>query len=244
MHAARRGIVARPAQPHVDAQPLALAHDIRLGHMLERRMDREALALDARLGGDLRQPFERRDELRPAVGIARIIQRIDPDEQVARARRLRPAEREAEEDRIARRDIGDGNAAALFGADAILGHGDIVGQRRSAEGRQVERQDDVAFGAEHIGDAARGRQLDTVALVIIHRQREHAISLLPRAGGGDHRVEPAGDEHDGQRCGLVLVHHDPPPARRIAAKRKGPHGGRGPQREGRKRPFREKSVRR
>ncbi|PAV93212.1 hypothetical protein WR25_18030 [Diploscapter pachys] len=67
----------------------------------------------------------------------------------------------------------------------------------------------MAFGAEHIGDAARGRQLDTVALVIIHRQREHAIPLLARAGGGDHRVEPAGDEHDGQRIHTPVLAGNP-----------------------------------
>ena len=43
MHAARRGIVARPAQPHVQPQPRALADDIRLGHVLQRRVDAERL---------------------------------------------------------------------------------------------------------------------------------------------------------------------------------------------------------
>ena len=40
--AAGRRIVARPAQPHVEPQPRALADDVRLGHVLERRVDAEA----------------------------------------------------------------------------------------------------------------------------------------------------------------------------------------------------------
>ena len=61
----------------------------------QRRVDREALALDPRLGREIRQLLERGDELGPAIGIARIIERVDADEDVARAARLGQAEREA-----------------------------------------------------------------------------------------------------------------------------------------------------
>jgi hypothetical protein len=103
---------------------------------------REALPFDPGLGGEVGEPLERGDELGPAIGIARIIERIDADEQVARAARLGKAEREAEEDGVARRHVGDRNALA----HAFLGHGDVGGQRRAAEGAQVERKHDVPVG--------------------------------------------------------------------------------------------------
>ncbi len=196
MFAVGRWIVARPAEPEIEPEPRALADDVRLGHVLERRLDAERIALDPRLGREFGQPLECGDEFGTAIRITRIIERVDADIDIARTRRLGPAEREAEEDRIAGGDIGDGNATRIIGADTVLGHVDIGGERRTAERGQVHRQDDVAFGAERGGDAARGVELDAVALVIIERQREQAPAGFPQHGGGNHRVEAARDEGD------------------------------------------------
>jgi hypothetical protein len=84
------------------------------------------------------------DEFGPAIGIARIVERIDPDEQVASARRLRPSEAQRQEDGVSGRHVGDRNVVAK----AALGNVDIVGQRRAAELAEVERQDDVPLGAQ------------------------------------------------------------------------------------------------
>ena len=73
--------------------------------------------------------------------------------------------RQAEEDGVARGDVGDRNARL----DPALGHVDIGGQRRAAERAEIERQDDVALGAERGGDPRRRLELDPVALVIIDR---------------------------------------------------------------------------
>ncbi len=43
----------------------------------ERRLNLEARALDAGLGRQLRQPLERLDEFRPAIGIARVVDGVD-----------------------------------------------------------------------------------------------------------------------------------------------------------------------
>ena len=55
----------------------------------------------------------------------------------------------------------------------------------------------MALGAERGGDAARGGELAAGARVIVDRQRAPALAGRTRAGGGDHRVEPPGDEDDG-----------------------------------------------
>ena len=130
------------------------------------------LALDSRLGREVGQLLERGDELGPAIGIARIIERVDADEQVARAGRLGPGQREAEEDRVARRHVGDRDARARTPS---FGTVDVAGQRRAAERAQVERQDDVPVG-ELGRDRSRRLELDPVALAVIDGQREHRRS--------------------------------------------------------------------
>ena len=51
------------------------------------------------------------EELRPAVRIARIVDGVDADEDVARAEHLGPAERERQKQRVARGHVGDGDSA-------------------------------------------------------------------------------------------------------------------------------------
>ena len=53
------GIVAAVAQRRVEAEPLRLARDVGLGHVLERRVDGEPLALDPGLGREVGQLLER-----------------------------------------------------------------------------------------------------------------------------------------------------------------------------------------
>ena len=192
MQPARRRIVARPAEAHVEPEPRAFARDIRLGHVLERRADAEGRAFHPGLGRQLRQLLEAFDELRAAIRIARIIERIDADIDVARARGLGPAEREAEEDGVARRHIGDGDIVA----HTVLGHVDIGGERRSAECAQVHRHHDMAFRAQRRGDAAGGGEFDLVALVIVEGERVQPIPRLARKRGRDHRIESAGNQYN------------------------------------------------
>jgi len=79
------------------------------------------------------------------------------------------------------RHIGHGNRIA----DAALGHGDVVSQRRSAECAQVERQDDVPIG-EQLRDPPGRFQLDPVPLPVIDGQCEHSEAGLARQSGADH----------------------------------------------------------
>src|ERR1700733_723944 len=82
--ACRRGIVATAGQAIVDAQFDPLLNDFGLGHCNERSMDFERLpALDAVLGGQIRHRLKRLNELRPAIRVAGIIERIYANENVA-----------------------------------------------------------------------------------------------------------------------------------------------------------------
>ena len=54
--------------------------------------------------------LERTKEFRPAVGIARVVDAIDADEDVKGAEGLGPGQGEAEEDGVPRRDVSDRNA--------------------------------------------------------------------------------------------------------------------------------------
>ena len=195
MQAAGRRVVAGPAETRVEAEPRRLRGNRRLGHPHERGVDAEGVALDPGLGGEVRHRLEGGDELRPAVGIARIIERVDADEQVARAGRLRPAEAEREEDGVAGGDIGDRD---LILGHALLRHGDVVGERRAAEAREIERQHDMALGAHRRRDSRRRLQLDAVALVVVDGEREQPVARLAREAGNDHRIHASRDEYDRQ----------------------------------------------
>ena len=90
---------------------------------------------------EVRHPLERLEVLRPAVGIARIVERVHADEDVVRTGRLREGEREGEEDRVARRHVGDRDPAADLLRARVLRHRDVRGERRAAEGAQVDLGD-------------------------------------------------------------------------------------------------------
>ena len=105
-------------------------------------------ALDARLGAEPRHLLHRRQPLGPAVGVAGRIEHVDPDDDLGGAAHLGQRDRVGQEDRVARRDVGDRNAAADLGLVAPLGDGDVRGQRRAADGAQVEVDDVVRRGAQ------------------------------------------------------------------------------------------------
>jgi hypothetical protein len=54
-----------------------------------------------------------------------------------------------------------------------------------------------------------GLELDPVALVIVDRQRQQPITLLPRQSAGDHGIEAARKQQDGER--LAVRCHDKGP---------------------------------
>jgi hypothetical protein len=61
-----------------------------LAHVQERRFDGKAAALVSRLGCQSSEILEGADEGGPTIRVARIIERIHPNEERPRARRLGP----------------------------------------------------------------------------------------------------------------------------------------------------------
>ena len=91
----RVGAIAAHRLAEVHSQACALACDIGLAHAHQRRMDAQARAFHARLRGHIGQSLERFDEGRSAIGIAGIVDRVDPAVDVARAQDLGPAQSKA-----------------------------------------------------------------------------------------------------------------------------------------------------
>src|SRR5215213_7592310 len=129
------GIVAAQRERVVDAEGASELDDLALAEMEQRRLDAHGRGtLDAAARGEVGHVLERLDVLGTAIGIARVVERVDADEDVGGAEYLRPGEAEGEEDRVARRDVGDGNALRDVRFGAILGDVDVGGERRTAEG--------------------------------------------------------------------------------------------------------------
>src|SRR5690349_13367301 len=76
------GLVAGNGAREVDAVTQAGLDDLGFRPRDQRRVHPEALAFDPGLGRQVRERLERADELRPAVRIAGIVDRVDAAEQI------------------------------------------------------------------------------------------------------------------------------------------------------------------
>ena len=77
------------------------------------------------LGGQVRHAFVGLDEFRPAIGIARVVERVHADEDVGRFQHLGPRQRERKEDRVARRNVGDRDSVRHLAGRAPFRHRDV-----------------------------------------------------------------------------------------------------------------------
>src|SRR5574340_985818 len=134
-------LIAGHRQAVIHAELDAAPDNLRLGPVDERRMDMEGAAFHRGAGGEIGHFLEGREILRPAVRVARVIHRIDADENLLAAQHLGPGQCQGEHDGVARRDIGGRNAFAWGD-----GHGNgAVGQRRTAERGEVEPHRAIAM---------------------------------------------------------------------------------------------------
>src|SRR5690606_25126289 len=92
----------------------ALLNDLSLAEILQWRTDSKALPLDTRLGGEIGQPLECLYKLGATIGITRVIDRINANENITRTQHFSPPQCQGKEQRIARRHIGDGDAFNLL----------------------------------------------------------------------------------------------------------------------------------
>ena len=165
--------IARVRQAIVDAQLGAAADDFGFGHLNQRRVDAKLhRAFDAGFGRQVREPFERRDELRPAVRVAGVVDRVHTDEQVGRPHHFSISQRQREKHRVAGRHIGDRNAFGDFLFVSIQRHVDVVGQRAAAKLIEPDRRNHVPHNAERRRHAAGGIELEPMPLAVVDRQRK------------------------------------------------------------------------
>ncbi len=170
-------------------------------------MDPHAAAIIANLGGDPGQILKSADELRPAVGVAGIIKRIDTDKQVPGPGGFSPGKCERQKYKIACRDIGHRDICPY----TVLGHVNVSCQCRSAELAQIERQNHVPFDSEGLCDLPRCINLNPMALVVIYGQCKNAKTLFMRKSRTDHRIEAA-RKQDNCKWGCTgtdMLHHQP-----------------------------------
>ena len=177
----------------VHAQRHAAADDLGLGHRDQGGADRDPAPLDGGLRRQVRHRLEGAEVLRAAVGVARVVQGVDADEDVPRVQHLRIGQRVGEEDRVPRRDVGHGDAAADLAGVAPLGDRDVRGQRRAAEGAQVDRDQRGVPRAQRVRDAERRVGLDGVPLPVAEDERVAVEPLRPGDGQGRRGIEPPGE---------------------------------------------------
>ena len=199
------GIVARGRRTVFHTQCGADADGLGFRQMQQRRAEPERhLAagggFDARTRGQIGHALERLDVLGAAVRIAGVVDGRDAEIDVARPSRFGERKRVREEDGVARWDVGDRDLVRghrLVGA--VLGHRDVGGERRPAEGAQIDVDDHVACNARGGGDPARGVDLVRVALAVAKAEcvDREPVALRDRETGS--RVETAGQEDDGGR---------------------------------------------
>src|SRR6478735_3021951 len=72
-------LVAGHREREVDAEPQAFLDDARLAPVQERCVQLQSAALNTGARGDAREMREGVDKLRPAIGIARVVDRVDAD---------------------------------------------------------------------------------------------------------------------------------------------------------------------
>jgi len=158
-------------------------------------MDAEAGAFDAGPRREIRERLERGDEFRTAVGIAGIIERVHADDDVARAVGFGPSERQRQEDRVARRHVRRRDAGGI--QVAVARDVDVAGQRRSADGAQIEVELEVPLDAERTRDAPRGVDFADVPLPVANRERQQRVPVGFRDCRSRVRIESATQKDDG-----------------------------------------------
>ena len=160
-------------------------------------MHGEPLApLHPRLRRQARHRLEGSDVLRPAVRVARVVQRIHPDVEIGGTQHLRPGEGEGEEDGVAGRHVGDRDPLPHLPGAAPLRHREVGGQGRAPDGAQIDVHHHVPGHPLGLRHPPGGVQLYRVALAVTeaHGVGGEPLGLRHRERG--RRVEAAGEQHD------------------------------------------------
>ena len=157
-------------------------------------MNAQLVAFDTGFGCQVGHLLEGGEVFRPAIRVARVVDRVDPDEYVVATQHLGPGQSERQHDGVARRHIGDRNTRL----DAIDRHVDgAVGQGRSAKLGQSEVEYPVLDGAQGLDDPFGCLKFGTMALAVIERQAITVKTLATGNGEASGGIESTGKENDG-----------------------------------------------
>ncbi len=105
-------VVAGNREAEVQPERRCPGDDFRFRHRKERGAYAEAPALHAGLRPEVRRPLESLEKLGPAVRITGVVEGVGADEHVGRPDDLGPGNRVRQEERVARRNISDGDRIA------------------------------------------------------------------------------------------------------------------------------------
>ena len=187
--------VATPGLLNGHPQAQRLLDDLGFAPLHQGRPELGAMALSAGLAGQVRQGLEGTEVIRAAVRVAGVIDRIDPEHQPFGAAGLRQAEADADEHRVAPRDIGAGDHPVLHPRVGNL-HGGVR-QGGATPGRQVDA-DAVVFGqAQGLRDRGGGLEFAPMALAVVKGEADDAVALRLGEGGGGGGIQPSGEQGDG-----------------------------------------------
>ena len=184
-------------QTVIHTQAVSGLDDLRFGQVNQRSVNLPASrALDASLRGQGRSLLEAGDEFRTAIGIAAVINCIDPDKDVGRSENFRPAQGERQKDGVPGGDVGDRDTGSQFGGIAVFRHFEIRRQSRSAKWSQVDVEYDLPRYAQGVTHATGGVEFEAVPLSVVERQgvRGESLRLGNRQHGGG--IEPTADQYD------------------------------------------------
>ena len=127
-------VITRMRQRVIDAEIDASTNDLRFRHLDQRRDQSRFVLLDSAARAFENHLLKRVDEFWPAVGIAAVVDRIDPGPDLLSIARFGESEGQREEDAVACGDVGDRDARR---ADRILWNSDVARQRARAEDAQA-----------------------------------------------------------------------------------------------------------
>src|SRR5581483_9401357 len=164
------------------------------------RVHAQVLAsFDAGLRRQPRHDLERGDELGTAVGVTAVVDRVHAEEHVTRADDLCVRQRERQEDRVAGGHV---RHRDVFGIDVpALRYRDVVGERRPAEGAEVDVDDAVLAHTELPSDRGRRVELDGVPLAVAEAEGVHVETVPLGDGRRRRRVDTAGEQDHRGRNG-------------------------------------------
>src|SRR5215475_1434034 len=167
-----------------------------------------ALALDPGPGGQVGHRLEGVNVFCSAVRIATVVELVGAEEYVSGFDALGQSQGESQENRIPRRDIGNGYVVGYFCCTPPLGNCDLVGERRATNGTEIEIGYPVGFRFEKCRHFLGRLDFQLVALTVPKAQRVKLETLLFGHRGNGGGVESATEENDrvcpDHFCGEVI----------------------------------------